>query len=582
LSLKTLKAPARTEFLTPAMVAWRRTMIVLLAGSFVNSWFGVRRGLTEFFLHRQDDPVVAVSFVLLLSLYLARPLPASATSSPKGWPAGVAMALAVGSFAWLGSLIVYESYPLSMDEFLQVFDADIFRHGELAAMVPSAWKAYVPALLPQFGLPVPGYAYWVSNYLPVNAIFRALGASLGAETLISPLWAAISVLATFGVARRLWPEKPGIAVAASVLLATSAQLLVTGMTAYAMSAHLALNMVWLWLVLRGGKLGHGAAAMVAFLATGLHQIIFHPLFAAPFVLEFWLARRWGAALFHTCAYAVIGVFWMLYPPVLLHSLGVVSVAAASAGDAGIAARVLGLVTAFDPRGVGMMAQNLVRFCSWQSLLTIPLLLLAIPPALRGPGPLRAMALGILLTLAAMLVLLPYQGHGWGYRYLHGMLGSTCLLAAWAWFRLTDGAEATSPGMPRTVFLIAAAASVLVLLPIRLWQVHDFVHPYATASREIRRMDVDLVLVDDTGVVFGTDLVRNDPFLTTRPVVMRLGTLGPKSLRNLCATHSVRLYGQPDAKRAGIMMFEDKSKPTRVQREVLSEPLCGAVAGDRAR
>src|SRR6185369_7896650 len=139
------------------------------------------------------------------------------------------------------------------------------------------------------------------------------------------------------------------------------QLLVTAMTPYAMSAHLALNLAWLWLVLRGGKLGHGAAAGVAFLATGLHQIVFHPLFAAPFVLELWLARRWKPALLHTCAYAAIGLFWTLFPALHFHAFGTQSVATAAAGGYGIAPRALQLLAAFDLGGLGLMAKNLVRF-----------------------------------------------------------------------------------------------------------------------------------------------------------------------------------------------------------------------------
>ena len=70
--------------------------------------------------------------------------------------------------------MVYDGYALSMDEFMAVFDTQIFRTGRLAAEVPQAWRPFMPALEPRFGMAVPGNAYWVSSYLPVNAVFRAL------------------------------------------------------------------------------------------------------------------------------------------------------------------------------------------------------------------------------------------------------------------------------------------------------------------------------------------------------------------------------------------------------------------------
>src|SRR3546814_13123134 len=64
----------------------------------------------------------------------------------------------------------------------------------------------------------------------------------------------------------------------TLLLAfSSTQLLVMSMTAYAMTAHFALNMVWLALFLRNDWKGHFGAAVVAFLAIGLHQLQFHQI-----------------------------------------------------------------------------------------------------------------------------------------------------------------------------------------------------------------------------------------------------------------------------------------------------------------
>src|SRR6185369_7189537 len=114
---------------------------------------------------------------------------------------------------------------------------------------PLQWRALVPQLEPMFMLQTPGHAFWASGYLPVNAALQAIGLRLGLPGLVSPLLAGLAVVATWGVGRRLWPDKPGLALLAAILLATSSQFLLTAMTPYAMTAHLALNMTWLWLFL---------------------------------------------------------------------------------------------------------------------------------------------------------------------------------------------------------------------------------------------------------------------------------------------------------------------------------------------
>src|SRR5205085_4993643 len=129
------------------------------------------------------------------------------------------------------------------------------------------------------------------------------------------------------------PERPQAALLGAVLLATSTQLLVTAMTPYSMTAHLALNMAWLWLFMRGDRKSDLAALGVAFVACGLHQVVFHPLFAAAFILELWLARRWGRALKFTLAYSAIGLFWLFYWKLALPGG---PAAAAGGGELGLA------------------------------------------------------------------------------------------------------------------------------------------------------------------------------------------------------------------------------------------------------
>jgi hypothetical protein len=92
-------------------------------------------------------------------------------------------------------------------------------------------------------------------------------------------------------------------------------------------------MLWLWLFLRGGWLGHGGAVLVGLFACGLHQLIFHPLFVAPFILQLFLDRRLRVALFYTVSYAAICLFWTRYFSLVISTAGVPTSQAAQAPQA---------------------------------------------------------------------------------------------------------------------------------------------------------------------------------------------------------------------------------------------------------
>jgi len=64
---------------------------------------------------------------------------------------------------------------------------------------------------------------------------------------------------------------------------------------------------------------------------------------------------------------------------------------------------------------------------------------------KAVGVFRSLAGGIALTILAMLILLPYQDIGWGYRYVHGLIGSAALLATLGWTRLTEKVEPSERG-----------------------------------------------------------------------------------------------------------------------------------------
>jgi len=539
---ETAAEPA-TGVLTGALKAWGLAIVALSAIGVAGTFLARPRSITDYFFYQQDligAGVALILFAVLIVVAGSRREAPEVAAKVGGPRLVLAVALAVVLVCWAGSHLLFDDYPASADEFLALFDAKILGSGRLAAPLPAEWRGFADALQPVYLSPA-GEAHWVSFYLPVNAGFLAIAAKLGVQSLMPALWAGVAVVAAFGVARRLWPELRSAAPIAALMIATSPQVLLTAMTPFAMSAHLAANLVWLWLILRGGRLGHALAMAVAFLATGIHQIIFAPLFAAPFVLEMWLARRWRVALLHTAAFAAILAFWNFYPAMRLAIVEPGVAHPAGHGAETAVDQALAMLARFDLGAFEVMAKNLVRFATWQSLLTIPMALVAAPAAWRAGGPMRALVVGLLLTGTVMFLLSPFQAHGWGYRYFHGLIGSVALLGAWGWSRMFASAPEAAKARAAAVVATAFAASALALTPLRAVQAHEFIAPYAQAAEKLHRAADEVVIVDDTGMWYGQVLVRNDPFLA-RPVMLYLPHLTAEQVRRVCTRHEVRIYG----------------------------------------
>jgi hypothetical protein len=546
-------------------VAFTWLKVLLALGVVCGVYVATRRSylISDTFLTRQDLPVgLTCLFLIGLIALPACRLGARATAAVRGFVErrGLALCLIVAALvaagAFAGWWLVYQTYPLSLDEFWATFDARIFRRGVMIAPVAPQWRPFVPALEPIWRLVIPGDRGWASTYLPFNAAFQALFGLLGSRALANPFWAGLSVVLTYALARDFWPARRDAAFVAAILLATSSQLIITAMSAYAMTGHLALNLAWLWLFRRKGVLAGVAAMVVAFAATGLHQFIFHPLFAGPFVLQLWLRRRWRPAALYTLAYGAVCLFWVCWWPILFASQGLPG-AAVNAATHGATAEALAL--AFNGLGPSMMAENLLRFMLWQNPLAVPLAMLGALAAWRErDGPMLPLAGGLALTLLFLVAITPFQGHGWGYRYVHGFLGTLCLLAAFAWIGLTERGGEAGERRAWASLAVATIAAVCLWLPMRLQQAHDFIRPYARSFAAIEHAPADVVVVDTTGLWYADDLVRNDPFLEQGPKIMHRYLLSDAQMEYLCARYRVGYFGPEEGRAFGI---------TRVQFQV---------------
>ena len=483
--------------------------------------------LSLFLLREQDKWLLFTALGLLLLCFWR--LPGRDRPLTASWRNALAVGGVMALAALAGHYWILSGYDMSRDEQLASFDSAIFTRGLLVAPLPAMWHDHAGALNATFMYPTSETSAWVSAYLPLNAALRALFGMAGGAALTGPAMILLGAAALWGCARRIWPDRPEAALVALLLYAGSGQVLFNGMTAYAMPAHLALNLCWLWLFLRRTMWSDLAALAIGFLATGLHQPIVHPMFAAPILVLLVLGREWRRAALYLLGYAAIGAFWLWWPG-FTWSLVEGNPLASPADGVDYWTRLVAVIEKGDTLRFENMGANLLRFFGWQHLLLPPLMALGLRTLWRSRLA-AALAGGIVLTLIVMTVILPYQGHGFGYRYLHGLIGNAILLAVFGWVALGERLVRWRP-----LLLRATAAGLLVLLPMQAWMAHQFYAPFARASARIDASGADYVIVGAGDAPFAMDLVVNPPFLDKHPIRLLREKLNGPLARAICAQH----------------------------------------------
>jgi hypothetical protein len=456
----------------------------------------------------------------------------------------------VAALGWIGWRLVFGDFALSEDEFMALFDSEIFRGGALIAPLSREWRSFNTALQPMFQINLSSGAAWSSAYYPVNAAALALMDVFGLRSATGGVWAALSVGLCYRLARKVWPDTKTPALVAALFLATSSQLIVTAMTPYAMSAHLALNLLWLNLFLGRGKLSQALALVTAAAATGLHQLAFHPMFAAPFVGQLWLDRRFGRAAFHTVGYLVIGLLWTHYWDFAMWTAHLDSAREIRAVVSPIKTAIL-QISQLDAHAVQWQLENIFRAITWQNPLAFALFLIGVPLAYRAGGVERSLLFSLLLTLGVVTVIEPYQGHGWGYRYLHGLLGAFVMIAVRGAISIWPASTGDLSRRSVPLVMTSVVFCVFFLTPVRMIQAHAWSAPYVRAHALITKSDADVVIVNSDGLAFADDLARNDPWLRNKPKVLSLMVMTPTQISVACKLGKVAIFDRQVGAQLGI-------------------------------
>jgi hypothetical protein len=545
---------------------WTATWAVVVLVMSVGCFFVKGNALPLYQAQSQDLPVLGLlSMSVLVTLFWAPAwrLPAKL---PAWW---ILLTLGLGMAALLawGAYAVFGNYALSRDEHMVVFDMAVYAKGRLATPLAPFWRPYAGALVPDFldndRMPIG----LVSGYLPVNALLRLGLSKLADPVWLNPLLALAGGAAFLDIARRTFGPQDRAVWVVLLVYTLSAQMLVNAMTPFSVTGHMALNLIWLAAFLRGGKVCNAVAIVTGFLAVGLHQLVFHPVFVAPFLL--WRLRegQWRIVLLYAGAYAAIILWWAYYP--ILAAAQAASVPGSPAFGEGqhanfITDRVMPLLFHRTPGTTGLMVLNLLRFFAWQNFAMLPLFVAAVSVAIRQRGLPGALLLGIVTWLALLTFIMPYQGLGWGYRYLSPYLGSFALLAGFGYRRLEKHIGARADGL----VLLLSGVTLVAAIPALLMTTHRFAEPYLVLERLIARQSTPFVVIDtavsnppdESWALHPLDQVRNLPDLSNRPVRLSGNRLNAKLMAGLCGRGQVTVITRRDMHRVGFELNVPERSP----------------------
>jgi hypothetical protein len=452
------------------------------------------------------------------------------------WPSGWWLAVAVLVVTVAGTDIIFHRFFLADDEYSAYFQALIFAHGKWNAVVSPEWCRWIPYLTPTT-IARPQPCTWHLGFLPIHSMVRALFIDAHLDRFAGPVTAAVTVLLVGATARRLWPDKPYRMWIAMGILATSTQFLVMSMTMYSMPTHLLFASVWLWLYVVDARWSVLLLPIVGVLALGVHSPIPHGLLVPVFWLRYVRRKRYGAALYIALVYAVGMVFWYTQ----LQSLSA-TVATFGTDAVATASTTVGLFHLPSMLTLYTNAMNVALIATWNSPVAMLCAFAAGVAWHRLDTFGRDAALTLVFVVVARVFSNSLQGEGWGYRFIYSGLGLFALLAA-------AGADvlAQAAGARRARILLAAslAVSVIIELPMRGAQVNWIVRPYYDAYNLLSHQSAEIVVFPSSELMWGRQLLRNDPFLVRRPLIMSMHLPSDRSMPAACESSGVaHVEGSP--------------------------------------
>jgi hypothetical protein len=501
-------APPRPETITHVLVA--ATVALCCAAPLLTSLSRSGQAPTEAYLIFErlfffNDYAGSLAMLVALVVALALPKVQDAVVHLATWVAEHPASTIAAAFVTLAlcSRFVYLAHPLSMDEYAPWMQARAFARGGLTWHYPvDLLDQIVPRQFHGFFIGVDrstGAA--ISKYWPGLALVMTPFAWLHIEWCVNPAFGALALFMLYKLASDAAGQRVAGGWAMLVALA-SPQFTIGAISFYAMPGELALNLLFLWLLLRPQLKAAFLAGLVGGLALAMHNPAPHALMAAPCLI--WLAwdrRRWGRLL------AVIAGY---LPLVLLMGFGWLTFmfaleAAGPASKAPLAGNIATGMGAFLRMMFALPTDDMLVarwYATWKTWIWACPGLLLIPfiPRARGTAE-RLLIAAFATTYVFFLFVRPDQGHGWGYRYIH---------AAWGALPVMGGLWLAGTTQSARRWGATMVAAGLLATPVFMWTTHATIAESLSWRLTPPSAGEWVVFVaQDTGRYRG-DLVQNPP------------------------------------------------------------------------
>jgi hypothetical protein len=516
----------RTLFLLGAVVA-----AAILVWTHHWSLATDRHGLSTIFfvLFVNDYPGTVCALLILVGALLgSRYLPARRIVLWAG-DQPLVIAVIVLLLLAVGTLVIYDNHPLSMDEYAAYFQSRVFAAGQLHGRFPAPLLDWlIPPGFQNYFLNVSRATGSVAeSYWPGFALLLTPFTWAGVPWLCNPVISALTLLVIHRLALELFDDREAAGFALLLTIA-SPVIFANGISYYSMQAHLLANSVFTLLLIRPTPRRAAAAGVVGSLALALHNPVPHILFAAPWLV--WIATRQGgrrllAALIagYLPLCALLGLGWFVFSGHLVRE-GLVSATTPVA----LLNRLQSMIRIFSLPDATVVLARLIGIAKIWVWAVPGLIILAVTGAVRWRQEVlcRLLAASALLTLFGYFLVPVDQGHGWGYRYFHSAWVTLPLLATAALFRPARTAWKTDSPIRlfedgETKDFIAACILLTLVFGVgfRACQIQDFIARDVSQVPRYEGTERRVVILDGRFSFYGADLVQNDPWLRENEIRM---------------------------------------------------------------
>ncbi|MGC3992506.1 MAG: hypothetical protein QM796_22955 [Chthoniobacteraceae bacterium] len=528
---------------------WRQSVVLMagyallmsVAALFLDSKFGhlpVIHGYSVFWLFFGWDEPIPLIVLAALSLLCLRP--------PVGFFKLMARAarrltplLDLKQLPWIAAAVVFLAsaigtfsvclnHPLSMDEYTMDYQAQIFASGHQAQVVTKQWMPESELLRPMYAAFNDDDNTWYPVYLPVYSLIRAGFTVLHVPFLLNPLLTALGIPLLAGILRHLWPEDRWLHGVGTLLLATCAQFVVTGMTVFPLTMHLFFNLLWLYCYTKKDSRLWWWCPWIGVVALGIHQPVPHALFVIPFLFHVLCTRRWWQTAYFAVIYLAGCYGWYKWL------------------DAWCAQRAQdNPFQWFNIDSTLNLLADSALVLSWVGIFILILAAYAIIRRKLDSTMAVLSLVSVVLTMTVYGFFPENQGHGWGYRYIFQELGCLIIIACAGLRTLRSD---FGHRRAQALVFVSLLASVGLLL-VRCGQVRANTLPYAEVSQYLASLPTDVVIIDNMSIPYAVDFVRNKPDLSNRPLLIA-SPVSEAAGKDLISRFKVRAVIYKDLERFG--------------------------------